>query len=64
MVRIYQCTYCGHDIEPGTGSLYVRKDGAVLRFCGTKCNKNMLKLGRDPRKLKWTTKYERKIKSK
>lgn len=61
MVRIYACNFCGKEIEPGTGSTYVRKDSAVLRFCSRKCRRSV-EMGRDARKLKWTTKYERRIK--
>jgi len=43
-------------IEPGTGKRYIKKDGSVLFFCSSKCEKNY-KLGRDPRKLKWTYVY-------
>jgi large subunit ribosomal protein L24e len=61
MVKIRACTFCGKDIEPGTGSLYVRRDGTVLYFCSTKCYKSRLKLGRNPRKLKWTTYYQKPL---
>ena len=57
MPQVYKCSFCGKDIAPGTGVNYVRKDGRLLRFCGSKCRKNTLKLGRDPRKLKWTLAY-------
>ncbi len=53
------CSFCGNEIEVGTGKMYVRKDGRVLYFCSRKCEKNMLELKRNPRKLKWT-KYYRK----
>ncbi len=51
------CSFCGYEIEPGTGKMYVRRDGRVLHFCSGKCEKNMLKLKRNPRKLKWTKYY-------
>jgi large subunit ribosomal protein L24e len=53
------CSFCGNEIEPGTGKIFVKRDGKVLYFCSRKCEKNMLKLGRSPRRLKWT-KYYRK----
>ncbi len=34
--------------------MYVKNDGSILWFCSSKCRKNFLKLGRNPRKLKWT----------
>ncbi len=54
------CSFCGEEIEPGTGKVYVRKDGKLLYFCSGKCEKNMLKLRRNPRKLKWTKYYNRR----
>ncbi len=51
------CSFCGYEIEPGTGKMVVRKDGKILYFCSRKCEKNMLELKRNPRKLKWTKYY-------
>ncbi len=59
MVKVRACTFCGKDIEPGTGSMYVKKDGAVSYFCSSKCRKSKLKLVRNPRKLKWTKFYQK-----
>ena len=44
--------------------MFVKVDGTIYWFCSNKCKKNMLKLDRDPRKLKWTQHYgkeERRI---
>ncbi|MDI6916285.1 MAG: 50S ribosomal protein L24e [Thermoplasmatales archaeon] len=49
-----KCSFCGDDIEPGTGKMFVRKDATVLLFCSSKCEKNMLKLKRNPRRRKWS----------
>ena len=49
-----KCSFCGVNIEKGTGKIFVRKTGKVLYFCSNKCEKNMIKLGRKPRKIKWT----------
>jgi len=49
-----KCVYCGKEIPPGTGIVLVKNDGKMLWFCSSKCEKNMLKLKRDKRKLKWT----------
>jgi len=59
MVVKRKCTFCGEDIEPGTGSMYVKKDGTVYYFCSSKCRKNFLKLGREPRKVRWTKHFAR-----
>ncbi|HEC76131.1 MAG TPA: TRASH domain-containing protein [Thermoplasmatales archaeon] len=52
-----KCNFCGNDIEPGTGTMYVRKDGKIYYFCSSKCRKNLLKLKRDPKKVRWTKFY-------
>lgn len=49
------CSFCGNDVEPGTGALYVKRDGTTSYFCRSKCRKNMVDLGRTPRLTKWTT---------
>ncbi|MCX6775842.1 MAG: 50S ribosomal protein L24e [Candidatus Micrarchaeota archaeon] len=53
-----KCSFCGNEIESGTGTIFVRRDGSMLDFCSQKCKRGMLKLKRNPRKLKWTTKYK------
>ena len=53
------CSFCGKEIERGTGKFVVKKDGKVLRFHARKCEKNMLKLGRKARNLKWTKFYNK-----
>ncbi len=50
------CSFCSRRIEPGTGKMFVKRDGSVLYFCSSKCEKNMLKLGRNPRRVRWTGK--------
>ena len=50
------CSFCGGEIEPGTGKMFVKKDGAVLNFCTNKCYKNMIELKRVPRTTEWTDK--------
>ena len=52
-----KCSFCGKEIEPGTGLMYVKNDGTVLYFCSSKCFKNW-KLGRNPRKVRWTEAYQ------
>lgn len=50
------CSFCNKEIERGKGTMYVKESGKVLWFCSSKCEKNMLKLKRNPRKLKWVKK--------
>jgi len=52
-----RCDFCRKQIEPGTGKMFVRKDGKTFDFCSSKCEKNMLKLKRKPRTTKWTVEY-------
>jgi large subunit ribosomal protein L24e len=56
MVEIRKCSFCGGDIEPGTGKMYVKKDGTVLNFDNNKCYKNMVQLKRVARTTEWTEK--------
>ena len=53
------CSFCGAEIARGTGIMFVRKDGRILNFCSHKCEKNLLNLGRNLRKVKWTNEHHR-----
>lgn len=55
-----KCTICKGNVIKGTGKMYVRNDGRIFHFCGSKCQKNW-KMGRVPKKLKWAS-SEKKIK--
>ncbi|MEM0000931.1 MAG: 50S ribosomal protein L24e [Desulfurococcaceae archaeon] len=57
MPRQSNCSFCGNPVEPGTGLMYVLNDGTILWFCSRKCFKSY-RVGRDPRRLKWTKKYK------
>lgn len=48
-----KCSFCDNAIEKGTGKLIIDKAGQMLWYCSSKCEKNMIKLGRDPRRFKW-----------
>ena len=48
------CTFSGEEIEPGTGMMFVRRDGSILWFKNSKARKNLVKLGRNARRVKWT----------
>lgn len=50
------CSFCNTTIAPGTGKIYAKKDGTVYYFCSSKCEKNMIKLGRVPRRVEWAKK--------
>ncbi len=51
------CTFCGNDIEPGTGKMFIRREGTIHFFCSSKCQKNLLNLGRIGRRVRWTRRY-------
>jgi large subunit ribosomal protein L24e len=53
-----KCSFCTKNIEIGTGKIYVQKTGKILNFCSMKCEKNVLKLKRNPLKFKWTKQKE------
>ena len=55
-----KCTFCGRIAEKGKGKIYVKKDGKIFNFCSSKCEKNMLKLKRNPTLVKWTERYIKK----
>lgn len=57
MVTRRKCTFCGVEIEPGTGKMYIKKDGTIFHFCSSKCEKNQVKLKRVPRRVEWTERY-------
>lgn len=59
MVERRVCTFCGREIEPGTGRMYVKKDGVIYQFCTSKCFKNLVELKRVPRRTTWTGWYAR-----
>ena len=64
MVGTQRCSFCGKDIEPGTGSAYVQtKDGAVFWFCSNKCKIARIKRSQKSRATKWTADYEKGGKS-
>ncbi|EHP69532.1 MAG: 50S ribosomal protein L24e [Metallosphaera yellowstonensis] len=59
MVSSHRCSFCGTEIPPGTGMMYVKNDGTILWFCSSKCRKYMLIQRKDAKRLKWTEAYSR-----
>jgi large subunit ribosomal protein L24e len=51
------CFFCGQRLSPASGIMLVKNDGSIQWTCSNKCKKNLRKLKRDPRKMKWTNKY-------
>ena len=54
MVIKRQCSFCAGEVEPGTGTMFVKRDGSVFYFCSSSCRKQQLVLGRVGHRLKWT----------
>ncbi len=52
-----KCVFCGREEHSFKGLHLIKNDGSVNFFCSSKCRKNLLKLGRDKRRLKWTLAY-------
>jgi large subunit ribosomal protein L24e len=44
------CSFCGQPIEPGSGMMFIKKDGSVYYFDRRRCQ---------VRKFKWTKHYPR-----
>ena len=57
-----KCTFCANEFPKGTGKIYVKKDGKIFYFCSSKCEKNLLKLKRNPRKTSWTETWRKEKK--
>ncbi|KAK4534038.1 hypothetical protein CDCA_CDCA01G0063 [Cyanidium caldarium] len=57
-MRIEKCFVCGANVYPGHGSLYVRNDAKMFRFCRSKCRKTFQRK-RHPRYLRWTQAYRK-----
>jgi large subunit ribosomal protein L24e len=54
MVIKRQCSFCAGEIEPGTGLLFVKRDGSTFHFCSGSCRKQQLVLGRVGHRVRWT----------
>ncbi len=54
-----KCSFCGKNIKRGTGKIFVKTDGTAYNFCSHKCEKNLLKLKRNPRTIPWTKEFEK-----
>ena len=54
---LLNCFFCVQRLSPASGIMLVKNDGSIQWTCSNKCKKNLRKLRRDPRKMKWTNKY-------
>jgi large subunit ribosomal protein L24e len=60
MVVHRTCSFCAGEIEPGTGQLFVKRDGSLYAFCSSSCRKQQMGLGRVGHRLRWTRAHELK----
>ena len=60
MVVHRTCSFCAGEIEPGTGQLFVKRDGSLYAFCSSSCRKQQMGLGRVGHRLRWTQAHELK----
>jgi large subunit ribosomal protein L24e len=60
MVVHRTCSFCAGEIEPGTGQIFVKRDGSLYSFCSSSCRKQQLGLGRVGHRLRWTHAHELK----
>jgi large subunit ribosomal protein L24e len=54
-MEIKICSICGSKIYPGHGSVFVKNNLKLYRFCRSKCRK-LFSLKKNPIFLKWTSK--------
>ena len=60
-----KCIFCGKEEYAFRGVHLIKNDGEIAYFCSSKCRHNMIKLGRDRRKVKWAEAFrEKKMKIK
>jgi len=47
-----KCSFCGTEIQRGTGKMFIENNGTIYYWCSKKCEKNQT-MGRSKTKLKW-----------
>ncbi len=61
MPKFKTCSFCGRMIEPGTGLMYVLRNGQILWFCSSKCFKSYVKLRRRADRQEWVRRIKRTL---
>ncbi len=60
VVSMPKCSFCGTDIKPGRGTMFVKNDGTIIYYCSSKCQRNAAM--RNPVKVRWTQAYRKQKK--
>ena len=60
-MKLELCSFSGYKIYPGHEKRYIKSDGKVFHFLGSKCGAAFA-LKKNPRKVSWTVLYRRKHK--
>lgn len=55
-MNIIVCWFCGSNVYPGHGSLYVKNTCDIFYFCRSKCKKSFM-LRKNPFFIKWCLNY-------
>lgn len=56
-MALAKCTFCGKEQEDFKGTYLLKNDGSTNYFCSSKCQKSVLKLKRDRKRVSWTEAY-------
>lgn len=53
------CSFCGKELNPGSGKMYVKKDGKVFYYCSSKCQTTHVDRKYKARLTPWAKEYQK-----